>query len=84
MGKITKIFGKIEDPETRGVIKGAETFSALVPEVLIVNQLIINTSGTRALNVSASLMTPRFSGSSIFPNILVILPILFLTLNQFI
>jgi hypothetical protein len=29
-------------------------------------------------------MTPRFSGSSIFTNILAILPILFLTLNQFI
>ena len=28
-------------------------------------------------------MTPRFSGSSIFTNILAILPILFLTLNQF-
>jgi len=29
-------------------------------------------------------MTPRFSGSSIFPNILAILPILLLMLNQFI
>ena len=29
-------------------------------------------------------MTPRFSGSSVFTNILAILPILFLTLNQFI
>jgi hypothetical protein len=29
-------------------------------------------------------MTPRFSGSSIFTNTLAILPILFLTLNQFI
>jgi hypothetical protein len=29
-------------------------------------------------------MTPWFSGSSIFTNILAILPILFLTLNQFI
>ena len=35
IGKIAKIFGKIEDPENRGVISKAETCSALVPELLM-------------------------------------------------
>ena len=37
IGKIAEIFGKIEDPENRGVIQGAETFSALVPELLTIS-----------------------------------------------
>ena len=35
--KIAKIFGKIEDPENRVVIQWAETFSALVPELLMIS-----------------------------------------------
>jgi len=57
--KIAKIFGQIEDPENRGVIWGAETFSALVPELLMISWLTWlvwvnwNNSEARALDVSA-------------------------------
>jgi hypothetical protein len=37
IGKIAKIFVKTEDPENRGVISGAETFSALVPALFTIS-----------------------------------------------
>jgi hypothetical protein len=36
IGQMAKIFGRIEDPENRWVIYGTETFSALVPELLMI------------------------------------------------
>ena len=37
IGRIAKIFGKIEDHKNQGVIQGAKTLSALVPELLTIS-----------------------------------------------
>ena len=37
IGEIAKIFGKMEDPKSRGAIQGAETFSALIPELSMIS-----------------------------------------------
>jgi len=49
IGKIAKIFVKIEDPENRGVIQGAETFSALFPELFPISWLT-QTSQSQSAN----------------------------------
>jgi hypothetical protein len=49
IGKIAKIFVKTEDPENRGVIQGAETFSALVPKLFPISWLT-QTSQSQSAN----------------------------------
>ena len=41
IGRIAKIFVEIEDPENRGVIQGAETFSDPVPKLFPISWLTL-------------------------------------------